>query len=274
MSGDIARILVALDATAETGAAIAAAVGLAARARTPLHAVFVEDEDLLSLAGLPVARQVITGAAAAPLTTADVELQLRAAAARAQQSILAAARERSLDCTFEIVRGGAETALSIAAEGDLVVAGASARPVARHFRVESLWSQALDRMPGRLLLARPSRNEDGRGVVVLLRGRGSAAERLLAAAAQIAELSGRPLTVIGPPGHVGAENVAEWVAARLAPAMVGGQIEMAPADPAALRARLAELGCGLLAVEADATRELSPLRDLAERLDCDVLVVR
>jgi nucleotide-binding universal stress UspA family protein len=274
MSEIIERVLVALDATAETRTAIDTAAGLAARAKAPLHAVFVEDEDLLSLASLPIARQVIRGAGAGPLTTEEVELHLRAAATRAREDILVAARMHSLECSFEIVRGGAEAALSAASEHDLIVAGALARPVAGHFRVESRWLAALDLAPGPFLLTRESRKQSSR-VVVLLRERGAGSGRLLQAAARMAELGGHPLTVICPSALVAAKGFAKWVDEQIEPSTVQLQIEAAPAEPAALQARIAELDCGLLAIGAGAA-EGGPerLRELTERLDCDVLIVR
>ena len=112
LSKPIERVVVALDATAEIRPAIDVAARLAAGAGAPLHAVFVEDEDLLSLAGLEVAREVVAGAGAGPLTAEQLELQLRAAAVRARQDLLAAAQIHALEYSFEIVRGGAQTALS------------------------------------------------------------------------------------------------------------------------------------------------------------------
>ena len=44
------------------GTAIDTAARLAARWRVPLHGVFIEDEELIGLAGLPFARQVTLGA--------------------------------------------------------------------------------------------------------------------------------------------------------------------------------------------------------------------
>jgi len=274
MSEIIERVLVALDATAETRTAIDIAAGLAARAKAPLHAVFVEDEDLLSLAGLPVARQVVRGAGGGPLSTEEVELHLRAAATRAREEILVAARLHSLECSFEVVRGGAEAALSAASERDLVVAGALARPFAGHFRVESRWLAALDLAPGPFLLARESRKKSG-GVVALLRERTAGAARLLQAAARIAELGGGPLTVICPSALAAAKDFAKWVDEQIEPSTARLQIEAAPAEPAALQARIAELDCGLLAIGVGAAEGgPEPLRELTERLDCDVLIVR
>jgi hypothetical protein len=274
VNGVIERVLVALDAAAETRTAIAAAVRLAARAGAPLHAVFVEDEDLLSLAGSPIARHVVSGGGAAPLNAAEVELQLRAAAARARAELLAAARAQSVRFSFEVVRGAATAALAAASEHDLIVAGALARPIAGHFRVASRWLAALELAPGPFLLARDSTAKSG-GVAALLRSRGAVAGRVIHAAARIAELGGGGLTVMVTPALAEAADFANWAGAQATPAVVQLRIEPAPSDAAALQHRLAELDSALLAIGADAAEDgIEPLRRLAARLACDVLVVR
>ena len=114
--------------------AIDTAARLAAHAKAPLHGVFVEDEDLLHLAGLPFARQITLGAPAEPLTTEHVELHLQVAAERARRELFAAAKRHGVTCSFEIVRGASESALIGASERDLVVAGGLTRPIGGHFR--------------------------------------------------------------------------------------------------------------------------------------------
>jgi nucleotide-binding universal stress UspA family protein len=274
LSKPIERVVVALDATAETRTAIDVAVRLAAGAGKPLHAVFVEDEDLLSLAGLKVAREIVAGGGTGPLTADQLELQLRAAAVRARQDILVAAQIHALEYSFEVVRGSAETALSAASERDLVVAGALARPVAGHLRVDSRWLAAYELAPGPILLARKGAKRAG-GTVVLLRERTMAAGRLLQAAARIAESDGGTLTVICPSALAAAEGFAEWVDEQIAPSATRPRIEPASGEAAELDARIAQLGCGLVAVGAG-TAEGDPnkLRELSERFDCDLLVVR
>jgi hypothetical protein len=79
MNDRIGRVAIPLEAAAEGGTAIETAAQLAARANAPLHGIFVEDEDLLSLANLPFARQVTLGAGTEPLPVERVELQLRVA---------------------------------------------------------------------------------------------------------------------------------------------------------------------------------------------------
>ncbi len=240
----------------------------------PLHAVFVEDEDLLNLAGLDVAREVVAGAGGGPLTADQLELQLHAAVVRAREDVLAAAQIHALEYSFEMVRGDAQTALSAAAsERDLVVAGALARPVAGCLRVESRWLAALKSAPGPMLLARKDRKRAG-AIVALLREQTTAASRLLQAAARIAEFTGGTLTVICPSALAAAEGFAEWANEQIAPSNTRPRIEPAPVEAAELHARIAQLGCGLVAIGSGATDgDPKQLRELGERLDCDLLIV-
>jgi nucleotide-binding universal stress UspA family protein len=271
VSGVVDRVLVALDATAETRAAIDTAVRLAARSKAPLHAVFVEEEDLLSVAGLSVARQIVLGAGTAPLTAAEVELHWRAAAARAHEDIRVAARGHGLEISFEVVRGAMETALAVASERDLVVAGAFARPVAGHFRVQSRWLAALELAPGPVLLAGGGGPNSG-GVVALLPDRSAGSARLLRAAAPLAELGGGRLTLISPPALVAVQNFRKWITEQIDAPALQVRIEAAPADPMALPGRIVELGCRLLAMGAIETE--GRLSEMTRRFACDLLVVR
>lgn len=264
----IERVVVPLDAASENLVAIETAARLAAHAKAPLHGVFVEDEDLLQLASLPFARQFTVGAEAEKLTTEHVELHLRLAAERARRELLAAAKRHGVTASFEIVRGASASALGGASERDIVVAGALTRPIAGHFRVECRWWSSLAATPGPFLLARHAWSAHG-SVALLLRDRGAASLRLLDAAAQIAEAADALLTVICP-SAAAAEAFENWVADRFAGRTLRLQVEIAPAEPSALRQRLGELECRLLAIEAGGDQ----LRDLVERYACDILIVR
>jgi nucleotide-binding universal stress UspA family protein len=268
MARSIERVVVPLDATSENLVAIETAARLAAHAKAPIIGIFVEDEDLLQLAGLPFARQVTVGAEAEKLTTEHVELHLRLAAERARRELFAAAKRHGATASFDIVRGASASALVGTSEGDIVVAGALTRPIAGHFRVECRWWSSIGVMPGPFLLARHAWN--GRGsVALLLRDRGAASLRLLDAAAQIAEAADALLTVLHPPAST-ADAFRNWVSDRLAGRPIRLQVEIAPAELSALRQRLGELECRLLAIEAGD----DPLRDLVERYACDILIVR
>lgn len=272
--GTIERVIVPLDAAAESSVAIATAARLAARAHAPLHGIFVEDEDLLNLAGLPFTRQTTLGAKAEELTRDHVELHLRIAAERAKKELLAAAKRHGITASFEVVRGGSETALDAVSERDLVVAGGLARPIGAHFRLACRWWSSLEVVRGPFLLARHPWGASG-SVVTLLRERSASSARLLEAAVQIAEAADRVLTVICPPVVARAPRFDKWITDRLADHPVRLQIEIGPAEPAELQHRLGELDCRLLAVEAVIAEGGSErLRELGERFACDILVVR
>jgi nucleotide-binding universal stress UspA family protein len=272
--GAIERVVVPLDAAAESGAAIDTAARLAARAHAPLHGIFVEDEDLLNLAGLPFTRQTTLGAAAEGLTHEHVTLHLRIAAERAKQELLAAAKRHGVKATFEVVRGASASALAAVSEHDLVIAGGLTRPIGAHFRLACRWWSSLEMARGPFLLTRQAWAASG-SVVMLLRDRSPAAARLLDAAAQIAEATDRNLTVICPPTVARAPRLDKWISDRLANHPARLQIEIGPAEPAELLRRLGELDCRLLAVEASIVEGGSErLRELVERFACDVLVVR
>ena len=273
MKGRIERVVVPLDAVSENRTAIAIAARLAAHAKSRLHGVFVEDEELLRLARLPVARHVTLASGSAPLSAEEIERQLRAAAERARRELAAAARRHRLEWSFEIVRLAGGGPLVAAAAGDLIVAGALTRPIGQYFRVEWRWWSAIEQVPGSVLLARRSWEPDG-SVSAVLRDRGAGSARLLAAAAQLAEAAGGALTVICPPDLAAEKGFEAWLAAQIEPYSVRLQIELAPAEPAELERRLSELDCRVLAVQADLAGQPERVRELFMRLACDILLVR
>jgi hypothetical protein len=112
-------------------------------------------------------------------------------------------------------------------------------------------------------------------VVMLLRDRGPASVRLLEAAAQVAQMREGALTVIGPPAVAGAKDFETWIADQLPAFSVQAKIEVAPAEPAALRRRLGELACRLFAVDAGRSEgHTGRLREYHESFACDILFVR
>ena len=266
--------MVSLDAASENTAAIETAARLAARAKAPLHGIFIEDEDLLRLARLPFARQTTLGALAEPFTTEQLELHLRVAAERAQREIVAGAKRHATECSFEIVRGALASALSGVGEHDLVVAGALTRPIAGDFRLQCRWWSSIALAPGQFLLARDVWGGTG-AVVVLLPGRDPASVRLIRAAAQIAEARDGELTAMCPLAVAATASWAEWIAEQLTTHPVRVRIEVAPAEVAAVSRRIGELDCRLLAVDAGvAEGRVGELRGFVERFACDILVVR
>jgi hypothetical protein len=273
MSGPIARVVVTLDAAAENRTAIDTAVRLAARTGAPLHGVFVEDEELLHLAGLPFARQVTIAKGTETLSREDIALQLRAEAERARHELMRAAKRHRVEFTFEIVRGTEAIAASGASERDLLIAGGLTRPIAGHFRVEHRRRPSVEAAAGPILLARTLWTARG-SVVILLRDRDAASARLFDTAAQIAAAKDSGLAVLCAPPLAGAHEIEQWIAERAAAHRIRVRVEAAPAEPAVLRERLGQLDCRVVALDAGLSeRNGGGLRGLVERFSCDMLVV-
>jgi len=274
MTVRIERVVVALDAVSENRAAIDTAVRLASRWHARLHGVFVEDDDLLRLANLPFARQVSLGVGVETLTPQQAERQLRAFAEQARRDIAAAARQQNVDWSFDVVRGAAAAGIIAAAATDFIVAGTATRPIGGHFRIECRWWSAIAPATSSFLLS--SRMWDRHGAVVaLVHDREPAAERLLDAAAQLAEAGGGRLTVICPSELAEDEAFVAWLGERLAGYSVPVEIDLAPAEPGEVIGRIIDLDCRLLAITAnDAHAKPEQLRNLIARAACDVVVIR
>jgi len=119
------RILVALDASRASEDALAAAATLADRLGAELTGLFVEDVNLLRLAGLPFVRQIRLSAGGwHPLEPGTLEGELRAMAARAREALERAAGPHRITWSFRVARGGVSVeVLAAAGEADLLVLG-------------------------------------------------------------------------------------------------------------------------------------------------------
>jgi nucleotide-binding universal stress UspA family protein len=270
MSSRIERVVVTLDATSENLTAIDTAARLAARAKAPLHGVFFEDDELLRLARLPFARETTRDAGTARFTAELIETQFHAAAEHAREELFAAAKRLGVEPSFEVVRGVAETVLASATERDLVVAGALTRPVAEGFRTECRWLGLVDAAPGPFLLCRRGSTTGG-SVVVLLRRHGPSSARLIESALQMAEAPDGGLRVVCLAVAASEPSLPAEIEERLATAQMRLELERASDEPRDLERRIAELDCQLLVIETGAGGRM---HDFAERIACDVLVVR
>ncbi|MCZ2148114.1 MAG: universal stress protein [Bryobacterales bacterium] len=121
----IRRILVALDTSPSSQAALEAAVALAQRVKAEVFGLFVEDVDLLRVAESPYAREVLyPSAREGRLTRGVLENRLRIQAEQARRALLAAARRANVPCTFLCVRGKVSSELlAAAAKTDLIAIG-------------------------------------------------------------------------------------------------------------------------------------------------------
>ena len=121
----IQRILVALDASPHSLAALEMAVDLAARLKAELAGLFVEDVELLRMADSPSAREIAYPSAShAPLNRGIMERKLRAQSEHIRKALAVAAHRAQIRWSFRSIRGHVTSALRDAAtQHDIVAAG-------------------------------------------------------------------------------------------------------------------------------------------------------
>lgn len=121
----IQRILVALDSSPASLAALEAAAQLAASLGTKLVGIFVEDVNLLRLAQISFTQEIgLFSATNRRLEIRQVQRQFRGQASRARQALAAMAERAGVDWSFQVARGLiAAELLAAASEADLIILG-------------------------------------------------------------------------------------------------------------------------------------------------------
>ena len=182
------RILVALDATPHSQAALEAAAELAASLGAELIGVYVEDVNLLRLAQLPFARETrFPAAATARLELPEVEQRLREQARRAQAELAQLAERKAIRYSFQVRRGQVGHTL-IDFEADLLVLGRVSHVLTGTARLGSTARAALSGGGQAVLLTNQGKLQEG--PITLLFDGSAAAQRALAVAEVLAEPAG------------------------------------------------------------------------------------
>lgn len=119
------RILVALDESPRSAAALAAAASLASELGAELAGLFVEDIDLQHLIGLPFAREFsLLSGAGRTLSQAEMERTWRREADTLQHQLAEAASRLRLRWSFRVARGRVSAEVNTQAQAfDLIVLG-------------------------------------------------------------------------------------------------------------------------------------------------------
>lgn len=190
----INRILVALDTSPHSVAALEAAVQLAAEWGAELVGLFVEDLDLLRLAQLPFAREVSAySARLRAIGPEDLELQLRAQAARLRRQMARLAMRRGVQWSFEVSRGDIVAELLEQAEdADLVILGKTGWSESR--TMGSTTRLVVTKAVGRVLIIRRTQRLVP-SLRIIFDGSEASVQALLAAA-MLAEREARELSVL------------------------------------------------------------------------------
>lgn len=141
----VRRILVAVDSSTQNERTLRAAADLAVRLQAELHAVFVENPELLRLENNPSVRQInLPQGMGSQVSEGSIERGLRAQARRLQDVLGRMADQARVEWSFRVVRGSASHELrSAASEVDLVVVEAAGRSVVSQVRLESSTHRAV-----------------------------------------------------------------------------------------------------------------------------------
>lgn len=121
----IQRILVAVDASPTSMAALQAAVDLARRIQAEVVGIFIEDIDLLRLGEFSFAQEIgLYTARPRRISRRHIQLQLRAQSMRVHFMLESLAEQARVRWTYRTVRGSTTTDLKeAAADADLIVLG-------------------------------------------------------------------------------------------------------------------------------------------------------
>jgi nucleotide-binding universal stress UspA family protein len=271
----IRRILVALDASYHSLAALEAAAELAGSMGAELQALFVEDANLLRLAGLPLAREIrYPFVAPVPLDRVRMERALRAQAAQARQALAKASEERHIQWSFRVVRG--EVALEVLAaalEVDLLTLGKASRPLAPRVRLGSTArAAAADASCCVLLLQR----DMGIRPPVLTAYDGTpSARQALAMAARLAQKEDGDLTILVV---ADAPETVQWLQAQASDSLRGRGVrarfrQLTGSGAAALAREVQAEGSGVLVLSSTVLSQ-EALQTLLDEVGCPVLLVR
>jgi len=126
-------VVVVLDASLDNLVVLETLAWLPGALVPRLDVLFVEEEDLVRVAGFPFIREIsFAGASARLLDMPAIERDLRIVADRARHIVKTAAERRNLEWQFEVVRNRFARALTeSASSGDLIALGGGREVLAR-----------------------------------------------------------------------------------------------------------------------------------------------
>jgi nucleotide-binding universal stress UspA family protein len=271
----VRRVLVALDASETSLAALEAAADLAGWFAADLQALFVEDQSWWDLAGHPAARHADAASGReTPATPQALLHEARVLVERARRAFLAAVSRSGSHGEFRAVRGAPARALVEAASAcDVVCVGRVGWTASARRGLGSTARAMLAARAHAVLLLR--RGESVGGPTVVVYDGSESAHRGLAAALRLANVSGGPVVVlvVGPSERraaLGAQAEAEAVRAGLAVRVR----QLASTTPEAVAGALKTTEAGVLVLPASSVPSDEACRAAVEAARCPVLVVR
>jgi nucleotide-binding universal stress UspA family protein len=270
----IRRILVALDASPDSLAALDAAARLAAKMNAELQGLFVEDQELLRLAEIPLARELAYfSAAGVPLSRETMERKLRAQSAQIRAALAGAAERAHVAYSFRSVRGQVEIEVSTAAgDVDLLVLGGIGWSVGRRARIGST---ALGIASGSIpVLLSPKRGIPEHGHLLVYFDASHSAQRALQAAEEMAATGMDGITILAPSGTALPETGTEPASANGEPVELRARLFNASSEKSLLDALRAEHNSILVIGGRELLAKLPPLETILCELQMPLLLLR
>lgn len=271
------RILVALDASPHSQAALDMAVRLALSFDATLEGLFIKDENLLRAARLPIAEEVRSHTLPPKrLNDRRVERQLRYQAERAEAVLKQAAERAEVEHTFRVVEGQVTRELLEAAqEADLLALGKTSTTSSRK-RLGTTCETILSEAPGPVLVLRKA-IQQGQPVLTYYDGSDTAAATLRVAA-QLALHAGNSILKVMLPATDQEETfrLREEVHRQYADLVPQLQVRLlTETEMNRLAALTHQEGPCLFVLPADCTPfENTPHQRFLYEADCPLLVVR
>jgi len=195
----IRRLLVALDGSHPSLAALQAGVELAARLNAEISGLFVEDQQLLDMAALPGCREIMRlPPFSRPLDAIELRRHFRLQAKRMRRVLERSCQRAGVEGRFRIASGKVPEAIAEAAENsDLVILGKSGYSLLGGARVGSTVRYLLGRQSGVSMIV--SQRQSLETPVMLFYAGDSASEKALTVAADLTRDKESYLVVFLPP---------------------------------------------------------------------------
>jgi hypothetical protein len=267
MTGGECRVLITIDAVASYDSVVRAVASVASRPGSDVEVLFVEDETLLRLGGLRVAREVTLEADDRGVAVERLERQLRVIRGRVRSRLEAEAEKAGLHCRFQVARG--EPALEVlraAAGADVLVLPHTRVDPARGLATRLPLGTLVSEGPATVIFVQ-ERWATGTRVVVLYTGEESL--EALRSARAIAVREGLGLSVVTPRegGNAHARTSAPEAVDRV-------RIIEEISPEALLAAMRAEDARVLVLTGAGMNDAPDILRELLSRASCSIITVR
>ncbi|WP_167812690.1 universal stress protein [Marinobacter daqiaonensis] len=192
------RVLVLIDGSKMSYAALTAAAGIAGKRNADMLGVFVEELNLVRSAGYGFSREVgsVSGISR-PFDPGILEQRMRRLADHARVALAEAVKQRGGRAALSIARGHViEEVLALAGPDDLLVLGRAGWSSPAGARLGSTARRLIRQAPGQVLLWCEQRLPYQKRVVVFLNDHEEANHRAALAAAEIARHYCQPVTVI------------------------------------------------------------------------------